>query len=161
VGNRLLRLAAELVALSLPLTWLWLAWGQSAYESFFAATARPLLEAFGVGPVVASPARHRFVSYVPFLVLMLVTPRLGWRRRAGGILLGIPLIFLCHVGLVAVESLSHTRARPTPDSFSLVFPAAMFADAFPFLLWALLAGGVWRGLFARAEPRTPGSPSGS
>ena len=152
--TRLLRLAVGLVALSLPLTWLWLAWGQSAYESFFAATARPLLEAVGVGAVAASPARHRFVSYVPFLVLMLVTPRLGWRRRTGGILLGIPLIFLCHVGLVAVESLSHTRARPTPDSFSLVFPAAMFADAFPFLLWALLAGGVWRDLFVR-EPRRP------
>lgn len=147
---RLLRPLLLVLALSLPLTWLWLVWGQSAYQAFFVATARPLLEAVGVGSVAASPARHRFVSYVPFLVLMLVTPRLGWRRRAGGILLGIPLIFLCHVGLVAVEALSHTRQRPTPDSFSLVFPAAMFADAFPFLLWALLASDVLRGLVARS-----------
>jgi hypothetical protein len=90
------------------------------------------------------------VSYVPFLVLMLVTPGLPWRRRLGGILLGVPLIFLCHVGLVGVESLSHTRHRPTADSFSTVFPAAIFADAFPFVLWALFAGDVLRRLLARA-----------
>ena len=146
----LVRLLLELAALSLPLTWLWLAWGQGAYEGFFAEAARPLLAALGMEAVPDSPARRRFVSYVPFLVLMLVTPGLAWRRRLGGILLGVPLIFLCHVGLVGVEALSHTRHRPTPDSFSMVFPAALFADAFPFALWALFASDVLRRLLARA-----------
>jgi len=145
------RILVELAALSAALTWLWLAFGQSAYEHFFARTAQPLLAALGADGLADSPARRRFVSYVPFLVLMLGTPRLEWRRRLGGILLGVPLIFACHVGLVAVEWLSHSRHRPTPDSFSMVLPAALFADAFPFALWALFAGDALRHLFSRAR----------
>jgi hypothetical protein len=144
------RILVELAALSAALTWLWIAFGQAAYESFFARAAQPLLAALGADGVADSPARRRFVSYVPFLVRMLGTPGLEWRRRLGGILLGIPLIFACHVGLVAVEWLSHTRHRPTPDSFSTVLPAALFADAFPFVLWALFAADALRNLFSRA-----------
>src|SRR5262247_98541 len=87
------RILVELAALSVALTWLWLAWGQAAYEGLFAR----------------------------------------------------------HVGLVAVEWLSHTRHRPTLDSFSMVLPAALFADAFPFVLWALFAGGALKDLFSRAR----------
>jgi hypothetical protein len=128
-------------------------WGQSAYEAFFARTARPLLEALGAGVLPDSPARQRFVSFVPFLVLMCGTPGLHWRRRLGGILLGIPLLYLCHVALVAAEFLSHSRHRPTGDSFSTLLPAALFADAFPFLLWAVFAREVLSGLLARTLGR--------
>jgi len=155
--GRIVRLLLEVAALSLPLTWLWLVWGQSAYEHFFAETARPWLEAFGVSTLPDSPARRRFVSYVPFLVLMAVTPGLPWQRRLGGVLLGVPLVFLCHVGLVAIEALSQTPQRPTRDAFSTLFPAAIFADAFPFALWALFANDVLRQLVregkAAAGPR--------
>jgi len=153
--GRILRPLLEALLLSLLLTGLWLAGGRSAYEAFFAASARPLLHALGVHAIPDSPARQRFVSFVPFLVLMLVTPGLAWRRRLGGILLGIPLLFLGHVLLVAVEALSHTPRRPTPDSFSTVLPAALFADALPFLLWALFAADVLAGLLRRraARPR--------
>ena len=154
--RRPLRLLVELGALSALLTALWLAWGQAAYEAFFVRTARPILEAFGVSVLPDSPARSRFVSYVPFLVLMCGTPGLPWRRRLGGILLGVPLIFACHAGLVAVEFLSHTRHRPTADSFSTMLPAALFADAFPFLLWALFASDVLRGLLARPSGGSEG-----
>ena len=150
------RLALELIALTVPLTWLWVAWGQAAYEAAFAEVAEPLLRPLGITAVAESPAQKRFVNYVPFLVLMLVTPGLPPARRAGGILLGVPLIFLCHVGLVAVEVFSHTRYRPTQDSFSTVFPAAMFADAFPFILWAIFAKEFVRNLISRAVGRAPG-----
>jgi hypothetical protein len=158
VGKRLLVLIVELVALSVPLTWLWLAWGQDAYQAAFGDVAGPLLRALGVKEVVDSPAQKRFVNYVPFLALMLVTPGLALARRLGGILLGIPLIFLCHVGLVAVEVFSRTRHRPTEDPFSTVFPAAMFADAFPFILWALFANEFLRELLAKALGRSPSPP---
>lgn len=147
--GRVLRLLLEAAALSLLLTGLWLAWGRTAYEAFFAEAARPLLRALGVLAVPDSPARRRFVSFVPFLVLMLVTPGLAWRRRLGGILLGIPLLFLGHVGLVAVEALSHAPRRPSADPFSTLLPAALFADALPFVLWALFAADVLIGLLRR------------
>ena len=149
MSGRTLRLLVEAVALSLGLTWLWLAGGRSAYEAFLAETARPLLHALGLHALPDSPARLRFVSLVPFLVLMLVTPGLAWRRRLGGILLGLPLLFLGHVALVAVEGLSHGPRRPTGDSFSTLLPAALFADALPFALWALFCADVLVGLLRR------------
>jgi hypothetical protein len=148
MASRLSWILAELAAVSFLLTALWLAGGQAAYESFFAEAARGVLDALGLSAVPDSPARRRFVSYVPFLALMVATPGLAWRRRLGGVLLGIPLIFLGHVALVAVEALSHTRHRPTADSFTLVFPAAMLCDALPFALWAIFASDALRGLFA-------------
>ena len=151
--GRTLRLLLEAVALSLLLTWLWLAGGRSAYEAFFAETARPLLHALGVYALPDSPARRRFVSVVPFLVLMLVTPGLAGRRRLGGILLGIPLLFLGHVALVAVEALAHGPRRSTADSFSTLLPAALFADALPFALWAIFCADV----LVRVPRRRPGA----
>ena len=142
-------LLLELVALTLPLTWLWVAWGQAVYDGFFERTAAPLLGLVGIDHVADSPARKRFVSYVPFAVLMLVTPGLAWQRRLGGLLLGVPLIFLCHVALVAVEHLAHTGRGLAGDAFSTILPAALLADAFPFMLWGWLASDVLGPLLAR------------
>jgi hypothetical protein len=148
------------VALTAPLTWLWVTGVQDAYTRFFSAVAGPLLASVGVADVAESPARERFISYVPFLVLMAITPKLSLRRRALGLLLGLPLIFLCHVGLVIAESFAHSGGRPTEDPFSTVFPAAMFADAFPFILWALIANRVLRDVLGRALGGTgAGAPS--
>ena len=144
----------EFVVLSVALTWLWMAWAQEAYTLFFEWLAGPVLRAIGIGSVADSPAAKRFISYVPFLVLMVITPSMNLRRRLTGTAVGVLLIFLCHVGVVAVEHLAQTRHRPTSDPFSTVFPAAMFTDALPFLLWAIIAKDFVRETFARAfSPR--------
>ncbi len=154
----------EFVVLSVALTWLWLAWAQDAYTDFFEWLAGPLLRTVGVAEVAESPAVKRFANYVPFLVLMLITPGMSLRRRLAGTVVGVPLIFLSHVGVVAVEHLAQTRDRPTSDPFSTVFPAAIFTDAFPFILWAIIAKDFVRETFSRAffaqapkrgAPRTP------
>ena len=142
-------LVLEFVALTVPLTWLWVAWAQDAYTGLIGTVGAPLLESLGVRSVPESPAVKRFVSYVPFLVLLAVTPGLGWRRRLVGGLVGCVAIFLCHLALVAIEALAHTGSRPTEDAFSTVFPAAMFADAFPFILWAIVSQRVLRDAFER------------
>jgi len=138
------------VVLTAPLTWLWVTGVQDTYTEVFAVVAGPLLDLLGVEDVADSPARERFISYVPFLVLMAITPRLSVRRRVVGLLVGIALIFLCHVGLVAAESFAQSGERPTDDAFSTVFTAAMFADAFPFILWAIIANRVLRDVLGRA-----------
>jgi hypothetical protein len=144
MAKRNLLLALEFVALSVPLTWLWILWGQHGYSELLLRVAGPLLHPLGVTELVDSPARKRFVNYVPFVVLMAITPGLSARRRGLGLLLGLPAIFCCHVALVAVEAFSHSARRPTADPFSTVFPAALFTDAFPFILWAILAQRVLR-----------------
>ena len=142
----------EFVVLSVVLTWLWLAWAQDAYAVFFEWMAGPLLRLAGVANVAESPAVKRFVNYVPFLVLMVITPRMNLRRRLLGTVIGVTLIFFCHVGVVAVEHLAQTRHRLTSDPFSTVFPAAMFADALPFILWAVIAKDLVRETLSRAFP---------
>jgi len=149
-AKRSLLLVLEFIVLSVVLTWLWVVWAHDAYSAFFLRLAEPLLGLLGVTEVAESPAQKRFVNYVPFFVLMVITPGLSLRRRIGGLLVGFSLIFLCHVGLVAVEFLAYTKHRPTSDPFSTVFPAAMFTDAFPFILWAIIANRLVRDVLSRA-----------
>lgn len=147
--SRRLRLGLSFVLLTVGLTWAWIAWGGGAYERLLLAVAGPALEAVGVTRIVESPAQKRFVSFVPFLVLMFLTPGMSARRRVIGTLVGCALLFLTHVGLVGVEQWSQSKQRPTSDPFSTLFPAALFADSLPFMLWAAIAHQQLRGWFAR------------
>jgi hypothetical protein len=156
MGSRRLRLALSFVLLTTALTWLWVAWAGAAYERLLLAVAGPLLDALGVTRVAQSPAQKRFVSYVPFLVLMALTPGLGLRRRVLGTLVGCALLLLAHVGLLAVEELSLSRRRPTSDPFSTLFPAALFVDSLPFMLWAVIAHRCLRELLGRWLPPASG-----
>jgi hypothetical protein len=137
--TRLIRLGLSFVLLTAGLTWAWIEWGSTAYDRLLMAVAGPVLEAVGVTRIADSPARQRFVSYVPFVVLTWLTPGLSTRRRAVGTLLGCALLFVAHVGLVGVEQWSLSKRRPTSDPFSTLFPAALFADSLPFMLWAAIA----------------------
>ena len=139
MASRLLRLGLSFVLLTVGLTWAWIAWGGAAYDRLLMAVAGPLLEAIGVTQIADSPARQRFVSYVPFVVLTWLTPGLSVRRRTVGTLVGCAVLFLAHVGLVGVEQFSISKRRPTSDPFSTLFPAALFADSLPFMLWAAIA----------------------
>jgi hypothetical protein len=149
VTSRLLRRGLSFVLLTAGLTWVWIAWGAGAYERLLLAVAGPALEVVGVTRIAESPARQRFVSYVPFLVLMCLTPGLSARRRLVGTLAGCLLLFLAHVGLVGIEQWSQSRQRPTSDPFSTLFPAALFADSLPFMLWAVIAHRWLRDRLAR------------
>ncbi len=149
MASRLLRRGLSFVLLTAGLTWVWIVWGAGAYEWLLLAVAGPVLEAVGVTQIAESPARQRFVSYVPFLVLMCLTPGLGTRRRLIGTLAGCLLLFLTHIGLVGVEQWSQSKQRPTSDPFSTLFPAALFADSLPFMLWAVIAHRWLRDRLAR------------
>ena len=102
--RRILLLLAEFVALSAPLTWLWMEWGLDVYVHFLFGLLAPIYEAVGATHVEHSAAGHRYLSYVPFLVLMCITPGVTWRRRLWGSLGGCALILLAHLIL----------SRPTP-----------------------------------------------
>jgi hypothetical protein len=51
---------------------------------------------------------------------------------------------------VVVEDLAVASAERPEDSFSKVFPLAVFADAFPFILWAVIANRFVRDLLSSA-----------
>ena len=76
---RALLFLLRVVAVSAPLTWLWIAWGREAYGRLFFELAMPIYGLLGLTTLVPEGARDRFINYLPFLILMLVTPR--WPRH--------------------------------------------------------------------------------
>lgn len=137
---RTLLLLVKFVAITAPLTWYWMNGGQDQYMAFFKDVARPFLLALGITNYPPSVVRDRFVGFVPFIGLMLVTPGLDLRRRVGGLLLGLPIIILCQVGLVYAVFLIVVQGGGWSDETkNALFPYTVIFDAVPLILWALFA----------------------
>ncbi len=150
----LLLLLAKFVAVTAPLTWLWMHGGQEAYFKFFVALSRPFLILLGVTNFPPSLVRDRFLNLVPFLALMLITPGLSVVTRLSRTALGFVLIFLSQIGLTYWAYVTHIRDGKTAESMANYFPALVMSDALPFVLWALLANRFLRELLAHVLPQT-------
>jgi hypothetical protein len=133
----LLAFALAFLALTLPLAWVWFAWGSDLYTRLLL----DLLDAAGVRMGrrgEGNPAAPRFISVVPFAVLMLVTPRLGWKRRVLGLAGGLAVLVAAHAGLLLVVDAAAAEYGRT-ESVQRVFPFVMLADGVPLLVWLVLA----------------------
>ncbi len=137
---RILLTLLKIVAVSAPLTWLWIVWGRDAYGELFQVLALPIYGLLGLTEIVPTGARDRFINYLPFLILMLITPRLSWRRRLGGTVAGFVVIFLVHVVFVYVATQVQADDRGlTADGFIRIVPANALSDSVPFVLWVVIA----------------------
>lgn len=149
-------LLIEFIAITAPLTWLWMNGGQEAYMAFFKDVARPVLTALGVTNYPPSAVRDRFIGFVPFIALMLITPGLEWSKRIGGILIGIPIIVLCQMALVfAVFKVVVQGGGWNSDTKTALFPFTVMFDAVPLLLWAIFAHEYLGGLLKSIIPPVP------
>ena len=54
---RLLLVLLKIVAVSVPLTWLWLEWGREAYGKLFLELAMPIYGMFGLTTLLPEGAR--------------------------------------------------------------------------------------------------------
>ncbi len=137
---RLLLVLLKIVAVSVPLTWLWLEWGREAYGKLFLELAMPIYGMFGLTTLLPEGARDRFINYLPFLILMLITPRLTLTRRLVGTLAGFVVIFAAHVVFVYVASLeTATGGAMSHSRFIRIVPANTLSDSLPFVLWVVIA----------------------
>jgi hypothetical protein len=151
----LFRIALEFVAITMPLTWLWMNGGQDLYFRFFMRMARPILLLLGVTNFPPGLVKDRMISFIPFFALMLVTPQIPLARRWIGIGAGFALLFVSHTALVWWSFVSFIRDGKSPESMLMYFPALVIADAMPFLLWALFANRALSAFFARILPKAP------
>ncbi len=120
---------AKFVCLTAPLIWLWLAGGLNVYHALYSPIASAIYEGLGFEGV-ATPVRARYINFIPFLALMVLTPNLSTRRRLGGTAIGLLIIFSMHIAVNLTANLE-TLLLPRPVSLSL--------DAAPFFLWFIIA----------------------
>lgn len=127
----------KFVLLSVPLTWLWIEWGREFYGWIFSSIVGPLYDLMGLEGFRGS--RERYINYIPFIVLMLITPRLRASRRFGGTAIGLVVIFAFHIFFsVWAQIAQPAGVAPTRESVALFLPVMLLSDALPFVLWALI-----------------------
>ena len=135
------------VLVTIGLTWFWEEGGRRQYGLFLKTVAPPIYDAIGFGDARVGAFRQRYINWVPFVGLMLVTPGLAWRRRAVGLFGGLGLLFVGHLALNLTERV-HKAAQ-------LPFVPSLLSDALPFVLWILFAWPVVSGWFAAALATIP------
>jgi hypothetical protein len=139
-------------------------WGKEAYGWLFLQLSLPIYGLFGLTAIVPEGARDRFINYLPFLILMIITPRMSLTRRIVGTLVGFVVLFLGHVAFAYIAH-DAVGANNQLDSrgFRKIVAANGFSDAAPFVLWVIIAREwVWQSaarLFVQPgdapAPRTP------
>lgn len=138
---RVLLQVLKVVGITVPVTWIWLEWGRAAYGRLFAVLVIPIFGFLGMTRILPEGSRDRFINYLPFLILMLVTPRISLLRRCSGIGIGFVLIFIMQVFFVYASEMAGVEAGEvnSQDVYEKMLPVLLICDAFPFVLWILFA----------------------
>jgi hypothetical protein len=156
--GRLLLLLLLFVALTMPLAWLWLQWGEAVYAGLLWELLDPLYDWLDLHHQRGGPVGPRLVSVVPFVVLMAITPGMGWRRRVAGILVGLLAIACFHLLLFVLVDSAYVVLGRNRRALAKIVPFLLINDGIPFLVWLFFARDFLRRLVpALAEP-AQGSP---
>ena len=152
----------KIAVVSAPLTWLWMEWGRDAYGYLFTQLSLPIYGLFGLTDIAPSGARDRFINYLPFVVLVIITPRLSLKRRVVGILLGFVALFLGHVWFAYIANQAiNPEGTINSRGFRRIVAANGFSDAMPFVLWVIVAKEwVWERA-AKLFPKPAEEPTSS
>ncbi len=157
--GRLLLLLVLFFALTIPLAWLWHQWGVARYVAFLFAIMQTLHDTLG-WPFAGKGGGGlslRFISHVPFLILVLLTPGLSWRRRILGGLLGSVFIAATHLFMITLVNAAFLGGGGV---FRKVAPFILIMDGLPLLAWLVVARDFLRSVVPglREEPRTGETP---
>ena len=117
--------------ISIGLTWFWNEWARENYGHFLNAVAPSIYKLIGFEHARVGALRQRYINFVPFVSLLLVTPGLTLRRRTIGLVLGLFSIFTSHLALNLTELLQPGNSLPIVPS--------IISDTLPFLVWIIVA----------------------
>lgn len=129
--KRALMIVASFVVVTLALTFFWEEVGRLNYGRFLKTVAPTLYDWIGVGDARVGALRQRYINWIPFVGLVLVTPGLRMRRRALGLAGGLLALFVGHLTLNLTERVYKASHLP--------FVPSIVSDALPFLLWIIVA----------------------
>ncbi len=129
--SRVVLIVIAFIVVSIALTWVWNEWLRWLYGDFFKAVATPLYKSLGLDHARVVALRLRYINFVPFVALILVTPRLTLRRRSIGLIVGLMTISASHLMLDLTALIQPGAALP--------MVAKLISDSFPFLVWFVVA----------------------
>lgn len=149
--GRVLIQVLKVVGISVPVTLWWLAWGRAAYGRLFAEIAIPIFGYMGMTEIMPEGQRDRFIGYLPFLILMVVTPKMTWLRRGVGIVVGFVLIFILQMFFVYMAERAGVRGGNLnpQEVYEAMLPVLLICDSFPFVLWIVIAKDFVRDMTAK------------
>ena len=153
--KRILLLFLEFVVLTVPLTWVWRTYLNEGYDALLFDILDALYQKIGGSHAGRGPAGHRFVSYVPFLVLVAITPALSLRRRIWGGVLGSFAIFVSHLVMLFISDAAYTIQGGGSDAVATIFPFLLLTDGLPLLIWFVLARDFLRTIVPGLGEETP------
>jgi len=120
---------AKFVCLTAPLIWIWMIGGLNVYDAFYSPIADAIYGWLGFEGV-QTPVRARYINFIPFLALMILTPGLSTRRRLGGTAIGLLILFSMHIAV---------NLTANPVTLRLPRWVSLSLDAAPFVLWVVIA----------------------
>lgn len=129
-------------AITIALTWGWTHGGRQLYGEFLKVIAPPIYDLLGFEGARVGAYRQRYINFIPFVGLVLVTPGIALRRRALGLIGGLVGLSIGHLALNLTEG--GTRGTHLP------FVPSLISDALPFVFWIIVAYPVITGWFADA-----------
>jgi hypothetical protein len=138
---------------SVLLTVAWNEWLVDAYAVVFRTIAPAVYGLLGADDTLVYARRGRYINFVPFVSLVVVTPGIALRRRLVGLLLGIVALVVAHLVL-------NWTARFSPGSSLPVVPAIV-SDTLPFLFWLVVAYPVLVGLLPGSAGTEPNAGAGT
>jgi hypothetical protein len=125
-------------ALTVPLVVVWMRWGLAWYVTFLVWVLQAFHHAQGwafTGKGIPGLS-IRFVSLVPFVILVLVTPALSWRRRLVGSLVGVLLIVASHLFVLTLANAAFAAGR---GAIGRILPFIFLMDGLPLGIWLVVA----------------------
>jgi hypothetical protein len=119
------------LAISVGLTWLWGVSLRAHYAHFLAAVGPVIYGLVGLEDIPMYGTRERYINFVPFVSLVLVTPGIVPRRRILGLGLGLIAISIGHLVLNGTAVFAPGVALP--------IVSILISDSFPFFVWFVVA----------------------
>jgi hypothetical protein len=124
-------IAIGFCVISILLTAFWIEWGRFTYAYFLSFVAPPIYDSIGFENAPIRGMRIRYINFVPFTALVLVTPGIKHGRRFFGLILGLVALFVSHLALNLTSLIQPGPALPIASS--------LLSDALPFLVWIIVA----------------------
>jgi hypothetical protein len=152
--GRLALLLFLFFGLTIPLAWLWHEWGVRRYVALLFVIMQMLHDTLG-WPFAGKGAGGlslRFVSHVPFLILVLLTPGLSWRRRVLGGLLGSVFIAATHLLMITLVNAAFLGGGGILRKVGFFL---LIMDGLPLLAWLVVARDFLRNVVPGLREESP------